>query len=93
MLRRFRLWIYTVACLLVLLAPAVRSQTSGKKKVNNQSDLPRFTYSMTGPDSDLLQADAATFNAFAAKGATASEDGRLHLINAKTSVALLRASE
>jgi subtilisin family serine protease len=67
MLRRFRLWIYTVACLLVLLAPAVRSQTSGKKKVNNQSDLPRFTYSMTGPASDLLQADAATFNAFAAK--------------------------
>ena len=39
MLRRFRLWIYTVACLLVLLAPAVRSQTSGKKKVNNQSCL------------------------------------------------------
>jgi subtilisin family serine protease len=67
MLRRFRLWIYTVASLLVLFAPAVRSQTSGKKKVNNQSDLPRFTYSMTGPASDLLQADAATFNAFAAK--------------------------
>jgi hypothetical protein len=67
MLRRFRLWIAAVACLAVLLAPVARSQTSGKKKVTNQSDLPRFTYSLTGPASDLLQADAATFNAFAAK--------------------------
>jgi subtilisin family serine protease len=52
---------------LVLIAPVLRSQTSGKKKVSNQSDLPRFTYPMTGPASDLLQADDATFNAFAAK--------------------------
>src|SRR5580693_7173048 len=51
-----------VACLLVLHA-----QSSGKKKVSNQSDLPRFTYSMSGPASDLVQADAATFDAFAAK--------------------------
>jgi hypothetical protein len=35
MLRRFRLWISAVACLLVLLAPVARSQTSGKKKAIN----------------------------------------------------------
>jgi hypothetical protein len=45
----------------------LRSQTSGKKKVSNQSDLPRFTYPLTGSASDLVQADPATFNAFAAK--------------------------
>jgi subtilisin family serine protease len=67
MIRCSRQWISAVACFLVLLAPVVHSQTSGKKKVSNQADLPRFTYSMTGPASDLLQADAATFNAFAAK--------------------------
>ena len=67
MLRDSRLCISAVACALVLLAPGLHPQTSGKKKVANQSDLPRFTYSMTGPASDLLQADAATFNAFAAK--------------------------
>jgi hypothetical protein len=52
---------------LVLLAPLARAQTSEKKKVSNQSDLPRFTYSLSGPASDLVQADAETFNAFATK--------------------------
>jgi hypothetical protein len=45
----------------------VRPQTSGKKRVGSQSDLPRFTYSATGSASDLVQADDAAFNAFAAK--------------------------
>jgi hypothetical protein len=67
MLKPLRLWISPIACILVLLAPVAHSQTTGKKKVSNQSDLPRFTYPMTGPASDLVQADAATFNAFAAK--------------------------
>jgi subtilisin family serine protease len=67
MLRDSRLCISAVACALVLLAPGLHPQTSGKKKVANQSDLPRFTYPMTGSASDLLQADDATFNAFAAK--------------------------
>ena len=40
----------------------MRPQTSGKKRVGSQSDLPRFTYSATGS-----QADDAAFNAFAAK--------------------------
>jgi len=67
MLRRFRLRISAAACILVLLAPELHSQTSGKKRVSNQSDLPRFTYSVTGSASDLVEADDATFNAFAAK--------------------------
>src|SRR5271170_8268735 len=67
MLRSFRLWISAVACVVVLIAPSARSQATGKKKVSNQADLPRFTYPMTGSASDLLQADDATFNAFAAK--------------------------
>ncbi len=53
--------------LLLLLAPTVDSQTVGKKKVSNESDLPRFTYPMIQPASVLLQSDAATFNAFATK--------------------------
>jgi subtilisin family serine protease len=64
---RSRFCISAVTCLLVFLAPVSPAQTNGKKKVSSQSDLPRFTYSITGPASDLLQADAATFNAFAAK--------------------------
>jgi len=67
MLRRFRLWISAFGYVLVLLAPGLHSQMSGKKKVSNQSDLPRFTYPMTGLASDVLQADTATFNAFAAE--------------------------
>jgi subtilisin family serine protease len=67
MLRDSRLRISAAACALVLLAPGLHSQTIGKKKVTSQADLPRFTYPMTGPASDLLQADDATFNAFAAK--------------------------
>jgi subtilisin family serine protease len=66
-LRRFQLWISAVACVLILVAPGLRSQTSRKKKVSNQSDLPRFTYPLTGSASDLVQSDPATFNAFAAK--------------------------
>jgi subtilisin family serine protease len=67
MLRRLRLIFSPIACLLILLVPMALSQSSGKKKVSNQSDLPRFTYSMSGPASDLVQTDAATFNAFSAK--------------------------
>jgi len=67
MLRRFWLWIFAVACLLVMLAPVARPQSSAKKKISSQSDLPRFTYSLTGSASDLVQADSSTFNAFIAK--------------------------
>ena len=53
--------------ILLLLVPCSYPQTSGKKKVTSQSDLPRFTYPVKGSASDLLQADDATFNAFASK--------------------------
>lgn len=35
--------------------------------MNDESDLPRFTYPMSSRASELLQADVTTFNAFAAK--------------------------
>jgi len=56
-----------LASLLLLLAPFASAQSGAKKKVTSQSDLPRFTYPMDQPASELLQADAATFDAFAAK--------------------------
>src|SRR5580704_14610137 len=53
--------------LLLFFAPFSYSQSSAKKKVSSQADLPRFSYPVTGSASDLVQADDATFNAFAAK--------------------------
>jgi subtilisin family serine protease len=56
-----------VGLILVLLVPRSFPQTSGKKKVTSQSDLPRFTYPVKGSASELLQSDDATFHAFASK--------------------------
>jgi subtilisin family serine protease len=56
-----------VGLLLLPLVPCSYPQTSGKKKVARQSDLPRFTYGVQGSASDLLQSDDATFKAFASK--------------------------
>jgi len=53
--------------LLVLLTALAGAQSGTKKRVTSQSDLPRFVYPMNEPASQLLQADAATFNAFAGK--------------------------
>jgi len=50
-----------------LLVGCSWSQTSGKKIVTSEDDLPRFTYPVKGSASSLLQADDASFNAFAAK--------------------------
>jgi subtilisin family serine protease len=52
--------------ILLLVAPFVNAQST-KKKVTSQTDLPRFSYPVLGPASDLVQADDATFNLFAAK--------------------------
>jgi subtilisin family serine protease len=57
----------SLAWLLLLVATFAQSQSSGKKKVTSQADLPRFSYPLTGPASELLEADNATFNAFASK--------------------------
>src|SRR5215470_9951008 len=55
------------AIILCLLACSAAGQNSAKKKVTSQSDLPRFSYPISLPASELVQADANTFNAFAAK--------------------------
>jgi subtilisin family serine protease len=53
--------------LFFIIVPFSHSQSVPKKKVNSQADLPRFSYPVTGSASELVQADDATFNAFAAK--------------------------
>jgi subtilisin family serine protease len=53
--------------LLLLVSTFAQSQSGGKKKVTSQADLPRFSYPLTGTASGLVQADDATFDAFAAK--------------------------
>jgi hypothetical protein len=65
MVKPFRV-LLAAGCLTVLLAPLASSQDS-RKKVNDESDLPRFTYPMSSRASELLQADVTIFNAFAAK--------------------------
>ena len=56
-----------VASLLLLAASFAYSQSGAKKKVTSQADLPRFSYPVTGSASQLVEADDATFNAFATK--------------------------
>ena len=53
--------------LFILIVPFSHSQSVPKKKVNSQADLPRFSYPVTGSASELVQADDASFNAFATK--------------------------
>jgi subtilisin family serine protease len=50
-----------------LLLGTVFAQPPTKKTVNSQSDLPRFTYSVKGSASELVQAENATFEVFAKK--------------------------
>jgi hypothetical protein len=52
---------------LLRLVPCSYPQTSGKKKVTSQSDLPRFTYPVGGSASELLQSQDTTFNGFSSK--------------------------
>jgi len=52
---------------LALLISCCWAQTSTKKIVKSGDDLPRFTYPVKGSASGLIEADDATFNAFAAK--------------------------
>lgn len=56
-----------VVALVVVLTALAGAQAGAKKQVTSQSDLPRFTYPMDKPASELLQADAATFKGFATK--------------------------
>jgi len=59
--------LFCALAFLLLFVPFATGEAHKKIEVRVQSDLPRFTYPMTGRASDLLQADFATFNAFAAK--------------------------
>ena len=52
---------------LALLVCSSWAQTNGKKVVKSGDDLPRFIYPVKGSASGLVEADDATFNAFAAK--------------------------
>ncbi len=58
---------HSLVWFLLLVSTFAHSQSGGKKKVTSQADLPRFSYPITGTASELVQADDATFNAFAAK--------------------------
>ncbi len=66
MLKQSRLFC-ALLCFILLIVAVASGEANQKIRVKDQSDLPRYTYPMGGHASDLLQADAATFNAFAAK--------------------------
>lgn len=55
-----------ILALLSCLSVAAGAQTA-KKPVNSEADLPRYTYSVAGTASALVQADPATFGTFAAQ--------------------------
>src|SRR6202022_1608560 len=55
------------AGLFFLLVQVSACQPAAKKEVTSQADLPRFTYSMNAPASDLVRGDSAGFQPFAAK--------------------------
>src|SRR5580692_1435508 len=59
-----RLLVVSLACSVFAIPTAARAQ---KKVVKTEADLPRFNYPISGTATALLQADDATFNAFAAK--------------------------
>jgi subtilisin family serine protease len=67
MLERRLIVCHLVALLLLVVASFAYSQSSAKRKVTSQADLPRFSYPVTGTASELVEADDATFNAFAVK--------------------------
>ncbi len=55
--------LFCALALILLFVPFAPGEANKKIQVKDQSDLPRFTYPLSGPASVLLQADAATFNA------------------------------
>ena len=48
-------------------APAAHPQAQAKPKIASVNDIPRFSYPLSSPPSELLTADDATFNTFAQK--------------------------
>lgn len=60
-----RISVYALALVSLIGSGSVLAQT--QKRINSAADLPRFNYPLSQPASQLLVADDATFNAFAAK--------------------------
>src|SRR6516165_3209094 len=90
MLNRHSLASSLVALILLFVASYSYPQTSGKKKVTSQGDLPRFTYPVKGSASDLLQSDDATFHVFASKvGADLDSTFRDYEIDDRATLRLL----
>jgi len=56
-----------LACAIPVLGPHCSAQTSPKKVVKTEADLPRFNYQLSGSATGLLESDDSTFGAFAAK--------------------------
>ena len=67
--RIFSLALFALLSLWVVSVPASRclAQTTAKKVVKTEADLPRFNYEVSGTATGLLKSDDATFNVFAAK--------------------------
>lgn len=64
----FRLFSSSVLFILAtLVAATCFAQTTAKKIVKTESDLPRFNYAIPGTATQLLTSNDATFNVFAAK--------------------------
>jgi hypothetical protein len=61
--------LFTLFAATILAAPTAKSfaQSTAKKVVKTQADLPRFNYPIAGTATALLTSDDATFNVFAAK--------------------------
>lgn len=57
----------TLAVAIAALAIPCPAQSTPKKVVKSEADLPRFNYPMSGTATELLQSDDATFHVFAAK--------------------------
>jgi hypothetical protein len=69
MVKKFALF-FVLGCASFIFAQAFAQLSIAqvtKKKVKDQSELPRFTYKVSGRTSDILQADDATFAAFSLK--------------------------
>jgi subtilisin family serine protease len=52
---------------ILLIVPFLHSQSTARKKVTSEADVPRFSYPVAVSASSLVQSDDAAFNAFASK--------------------------
>ena len=67
MMNRFKLQASALACLFVFSAALFAAPETTRQAVRTQEDLPRHSYPVSGTAVELLNADDATFNAWAEK--------------------------